>query len=99
MVRAEGPPGAHDDAGANVGNFRRLQTGILDRLLHGDVIPGRALAEETHRTAIDDIRRVQRWRTLYLGAETELGIFVRARNPGLRLVEARKHFLGVVSDG
>ena len=36
---------------------------------------------------------------LYLGAETELGILVRARDSGLRLVEARQYFLGVVSDG
>src|SRR5882724_6701151 len=91
--------GSHDDPGARVGNFRRLKTGILDRLLHRNVIPRRPLAEEAHRSPIDDAARIERGRALHLGAEPELGIFVRARNAGLRLMEARKHFLGVVSDG
>ena len=78
---------------------RGLEAGILDRLLHRDVIPRRAFAEEAHRAAVDHLGRIERRRALHLGAETELGIFFRARDPGLRLVEARKHFLGVVSDG
>jgi hypothetical protein len=91
--------GAHDNAGANVGNFRGLKTGIPDRLLHRDVIPGRAFAKEAHRTAIDDVGRIERRRALHLRAKTEFGIFVRARDSGFRLMKARKHFLGVVSDG
>jgi hypothetical protein len=63
------------------------------------VIPGGAFAQETHRAPIDDAGRVERGRTLHLGAEAELGIFIRARDSGLRLVKARQHFLGVVSDG
>ena len=63
------------------------------------MIPGSTFAEKPHRAAIDDAGRIERRRALYLGAETELGIFVRARNAGFRLMEARKHFLGVVSDG
>jgi hypothetical protein len=63
------------------------------------VIPRRTFAEETHRTSVDHVGRVDRRRTLYLRTKTELGVFRRARDPGLRLMEACKHFLGVVSDG
>ena len=76
-----------------------LETGVLDRLLHRDVIPGGAFAEEAHRTPIDHAGRIERRRALHLGAEAELGILFRARDSRLRLMEARKHFLGVVSDG
>ena len=93
------PAGAHDDAGADVGHFLRRQSGILDRLLHRDVIPRRALAEEAHRAPVDDVGRIERRRALHLRAEAHLGIFTRARDPGFRLVKARKHFLGVISDG
>jgi hypothetical protein len=63
------------------------------------VIPRRALAEEAHRAAVDDVGRIERRRALHLRAEAHLGIFARARDPGFRVVKARKHFLGVVSDG
>ena len=82
-----------------VGNFRRAQAGILDRLLHRDMIPRSALAEEAHRAPVDNGSRIERRRALHLGPETELRIFLRARDSGLRLVEARKLFLGVVSVG
>jgi hypothetical protein len=62
-------------------------------------IPRSPFAEEAHRAPVDDVGRIQRRRALDLGAESELGIFVGAGDSGLRLVEARKHFLGVVSDG
>ena len=76
-----------------------LRAGILDRLLHRDVIPRRALAEEAHRAPVDDIGGIEGRRALHLRAEAELGVFFRARDPGFRLMKARKHFLGVVSDG
>ena len=43
--------------------------------------------------------RIERRLTLHLRTEAELGIFLSPRNARLRLVKARKHFLGVVSDG
>ena len=49
--------------------------------------------------SVDDRRRINRRRTLHLRTEAELGIFLSPRNARLRLVKARKHFLGVVSDG
>jgi hypothetical protein len=36
---------------------------------------------------------------VHLAAEAELGVFVGARDAGLRLAQARQHFLGVVADG
>ena len=99
MVRAEGPPEPMMMPVRIVGNLVGLEAGILDRLFHRDVVPGRAFAEEAHRAAVDHVRRIERRRALHLGAEAEFGIFVRARDPGLRRMEARKHFLGVVSDG
>ena len=63
------------------------------------MIPGRAVGQESHRATVDDLGGIKRWRALHLRTETELGIFLGARNAGLRLMEARKHFLGVVSDG
>jgi hypothetical protein len=63
------------------------------------MIPRRTLAEESHRAPVDDVSRIQGRRALHLGPETEFGIFFRTRDSGFRLMEARKHFLGVVSDG
>ena len=99
MVRADGPPEPMMMPVRTLETSDRLEAGILDRLLHRDVIPRRALAEEAHRAAVDHVGRIERRRALHLRAEAELGIFLRARNAGLRLMEARKHFLGVVSDG
>ncbi len=62
------------------------------------MIPGRTFAEEAHRTPIDHTGRIERGGALHLGAETELGVFLGARDSRLGLMEARKHFLGVVSD-
>ena len=98
--RARGrPAGAHDDAGALVGNICFLDAGIADRLLHGDVVPGGAAAEKPHGAAIDRLGRVECRRALDLAAETELGIFIRARDAGLGLAQARQDFLRVVADG
>ena len=50
---------AHDDAGARVGDFVLLKSGVADRLLHGDVIPGGAAAEEAHGAAVDGFRGIE----------------------------------------
>ena len=73
---ARRPAGAHD-AGADVGNFRRLETGIEDRLLHRDVVPRRAFAKETHCTAVDHVSRIQGRRALHLRTETKPAYFSR----------------------
>jgi hypothetical protein len=63
------------------------------------VIPRRALAEEAHRAPVDDVGGVEGRRAMHLRTKTHLGIFLGALDAGFRVVKARKHFLGVVSDG
>src|SRR5579871_2056763 len=77
MVRADGPPEPMM-MGALVGDVLRVEPGVLDRLLHGDVIPGRALAEKAHGAAIDHAGRIERRRALHLRTKAELGICVGA---------------------
>jgi len=63
------------------------------------MIPRRTFGQKAHRAPVDHLGRIERRCTLYLRTETELGVFLRARDSGLGLKKARKHFLGVVSDG
>ncbi len=91
--------GAHDDTGADVGDLLRRKPGVLDRLLHGNMIPRSPLAEEAHRAPVDDIGRIEGRGALHLRTEAELGVFFRTGDTGFRLMKARKHLLGVVSDG
>ena len=81
-----------------MGDFAVLEPGVADRLLHGDMVPGRAAAEEAHGAAIDRLFRIERGRAVHLTAKAELGVFVGARNAGLGLAQARQNFLGVVAD-
>jgi len=76
-----------------------LEAGVADRLFHRNVIPRRTFGQEPHRAAIDHLGGVECGRTVHLRTEAELGGLLRTRNARLRLVEARKHFLGVVTDG
>jgi hypothetical protein len=82
-----------------VGNFALLEPGVADRLLHGNVVPGRAAAEKAHGATVDRVFRVEGRRSVHLTAKTELGIFFGARNARLGFAQARQNFLGVVADG
>ena len=82
-----------------IGNVVFLDAGIADRLLHGDVVPGRALPEEAHGAAVDRARRIERRRAVHLAAEAVLGEFLGARDAGLGLAQAGQHFLRIVADG
>jgi hypothetical protein len=62
------------------------------------MIPGGAFAEKAHRAAVDHAGRIERRRTLDLRAETKFSVFLRAGDSRFRVVKARKHFLGVVTD-
>ena len=99
MARGRGPARAHDDAGALVGNVFVLDAGIADRLLHGDVVPGRAAAEEAHGAAVDRVRPDRASAALHLAAEAELGEFLGAADAGFGLAQAGEDFLRVVADG
>ena len=63
------------------------------------MIPAGADGVETHGATVHDFRRIERRRAMHLAAETELGVFVGARNAGLRFTQARQHLLGVAADG
>ena len=89
---------AHDEAGALVGNLVFLEPAVADRLLHRDMVPGGAAAEEPHRAAIDHFFGLQGRGAFDLAAEAELGVFFRARNAGAALAQAGQHFLRVVAD-
>ena len=53
MARVDGPPEPMMMPVRSCEISLVLEAGIADRLLHGDVVPGRAAAEETHGAAID----------------------------------------------
>ena len=90
--------GAHDHAGAVVGDLVRLETGIADRLFHGDMVPRRAAAMETHGPPVDGALRIELRLPVHLAAEAELLVALRRNDAGARLAQARQHFLRVVAD-
>ncbi len=92
------PTRPHDNAGHLMGDFVLLEPGIADRLLHGDMVPGRAAAEEAHRATIDRLLRIESGRSVHLTAKAEFGILIGARNSRFGFTQARQHFLGIVAD-
>ena len=51
--------GARDHAGTVVTDFGIGKTGVLDRLLHGEVGVGRAVAHEAHKAPVDQLFRIE----------------------------------------
>ena len=99
MVRVDGPPEPMMMPVRSLETSLSCKPGVADRLLHRDVVPGGAAAEEAHGAAVDGFGRIERGRAVDLAAEAERGVFVGARNAGLGLAQARQHLLGVVADG
>jgi hypothetical protein len=85
--------------GPFVGDVGRLESGIANRLLHCHVIPRRAFREETHGAPVDYFGGIERRCTADLRAKAHFGIFFDTLDARPRLIQACKHFLGVVSDG
>jgi len=77
----------------------RIEPGVADGLLHGDVIPGGAAPQETHRPPVDRLIRDQRGRAVHLAAKAKLRIFVGPRDSGLGLAQAGQDLLRVVAYG
>ena len=98
MVRVEGPPEPMMMPVRSLEMSLSSSAGVADRLLHGDVVPGGAAAEEAHGAAVDRLGRIERRRAVHLAAEAELGVFVGLHDAGLGLAQARQHFLRVVAD-
>ena len=81
------------------GYFGRLQPGVADGLLHGEMIPRSSATQKTQGAAIDCVFGRERGRAVHLAPKTQLRIFLGTRNPGLGLAQACEDLLGVVSDG
>jgi hypothetical protein len=60
MVRVDGPPEPMMIPVRSLDDVFFLEAGILDRLLPSRVIPGRSVAHEPHRAAIDHAGRIER---------------------------------------
>src|SRR5262249_14490488 len=88
----------HDDAGPFMGNLALLETGVADRLLHRDMIPGSTAAEEPHGAAVDRLVGVQRRRARHLAAKPKLSVLLGAHYAGFGLAQARQNLLGIVPD-
>src|SRR5262249_41560072 len=72
------PARAHDDPGPLVGHLVVLQAGVADRLLHRDMIPGRAAAEKAHRAPVYHLSPIEARGAMHLRAESHLGLLVGA---------------------
>ena len=72
---------------------------IADRLFHGDVVPGCALAEEAHGAPVDRACRIERRHALHLTLEAALGEFLGTADAGLGLAQTSENFLRVIADG
>ena len=90
--------GAHDDASALVGQVGFLEPAVADRLLHRNVVPGGAAAEEAHCAAVDRFLRLQRRRRLNLAAKAEFGIVLGARDARTPFAQAREHLLRRIAE-
>ena len=70
-ILRRGAAGTGDQAGARIGNFRLAQAGILDRLLHRDVIVCSAVAHETAQLAVDQAVQVDIDSPMNMAAKAE----------------------------
>jgi hypothetical protein len=76
----------------------RLQPGIGDGLVHGDMVPGGAGGVEAHGAAVDELFGVERRRAVNLAAKAQLGVFFGPHDAGPRLAQRSRDFLDVVAD-
>jgi hypothetical protein len=61
-----------------------MMPSVTDRLIHRDMIPGRAGAVKAHRAPIERFLRIERRRAVDLAAETEFRVLIGAHDPRLR---------------
>ena len=67
------PAGPHDEAGTLIGDIVGLKAGIVDRLQHGDVVPGRPRAHEAPGLAIENFFEIELRGAVNLAAKAKLG--------------------------
>src|SRR5690606_16667059 len=90
--------GSHDDPGPWVLDILFLEARIRDGLLHGNVVPGRALAHEPRRAAVEHLKRIEFGRPMYLAAEVEIRIFLGKDDAGSGRAQALQDFGNIVAD-
>src|SRR5690606_12465641 len=88
----------HDDSGPLVGNLVRLEAGIANGLIHGDMIPGGAAAMKAHGATVDHGFHVDVGSAVNLAAKPDLGIFLCPDDAGPALAKRGQDFLAVVAD-
>ncbi len=93
-----GPARPHDDARHRVGNVALLEPGIGNGLLHGEVVPGRALAHEAGDAAVQHFERIQDRIALDLAAEAQFGIVGGGNDARLGGAQACRHLIERIAD-
>src|SRR5262249_8225454 len=88
----------HDDAGALVGNVFLREPAVSDGLLHGDVVPARAIAHEAHHALVYNVFWIELRLPGHLRAKTTLRVIGNPADTGLGFAQARQHFLRIVAD-
>ena len=92
------PAGAGDQAGALVGDLGLAEARVGDRLLHGEIGVGRAVAHEAAQAAVDQLVDVDLQRAGDLAAEAELRVLRHELDAGLAVLQRLRDLGGVVAD-
>ena len=98
QVRGRCPAGADDNARALVRDIGLFQPRISDRLFHGQIVEGRAVAHKAQRLAVDMFGQIDFQRTRHLAAELIFRIFRRRHNTGAAGVQRRRYFFLVITN-
>jgi hypothetical protein len=91
--------GAHDDAGAWIGHLFGRQTGVGNRLIHRDVVPGRAAAVKRIVAAIHQAFNVHRRHAVHLATEAKIDIILGGIDARFGSTQAFEHLIGGVANG
>ena len=76
----------------------RLEPGVADGLVHGDIVPAQARFHEAAGLARDHAFPFDVRLAVHLAAEAELGVFFRTHDARLCFPQRGEHLLGIVSD-
>src|SRR3546814_384325 len=97
-VRSGRASGAHDQPGAGGRDLRRLQPGIGDRLLHGQVVVGRTVAHEAQQLAVDTLGEIELHGAVDVAAEAKLLVLLGEHDARPARLEGGGDLLLVVAD-
>ena len=73
--------------------------GLRDRLVHGDMVPGRAATVEAHGAAIDKRLDIDLRRAMDMAAEVQISVFLCETDTGTALVQGGRDLLRIIADG